>query len=962
MSEHAVSKPIMMQGAVGHGQGNPHQMNDIMSPRSSESSGLYVKMVENVLGSSPTGASALKYGDPKKLGKDKEAMEGHSSGAAGAVNAGLTNGIDSSGRNDLSPREKGQQDGSDVNAANTNVAPGGVNQANNPLHLMDGQTAAAALAAAFSNPGAGMPTGNASAESMANYYSDLTGGSSLPGSVDSTNIVDYNQFYQQQQRQHGNNMQMMQQYAFAAQQMGYASSPYYVGGPTTGPAGAADPFAQPMIYSQLMPQSYFYPNAAAAPWMYPGSTGIPSNGAAQNPSVFNGNHNGQQPSSAMNGSNVPAFARGPGQNASSSPGVQGHDQNASGAANPGANMPPASMTGPPPNAGYYEHQNGSGATQATMYLGNSNSRTMQALRLVSPAPQLMNNAGNFGRVGSPPSSLHGSSPSTAMGQGVPYSTSSLLGNYNPYPGAPNQYGSIGSLTSGLASLNLGQNTIGSGANHSQRRDSFSTQLGMKPSGAPNTALPPYYNPAMAGLFNMSQTPPPPHSGWPAYGSNPSIFGSPTTASLFGPGAGGPSMGMPTGGLFPTPPHHQMAMGPPHHGNRFLRTGGSFDRGQTARSRILEEFRASRFPNLQLRDIATHIVEFAQDQHGSRFIQQKLERATPQEKQLVFQEIIGSVHSLMTDVFGNYVIQKFFEHGTPEQREELYRKLTGHVLPLSLQMYGCRVVQKSLEQISENHQMSSPEHGDFSRRLRDTYQLALVKELDGNVVKCVKDQNGNHVIQKVIETVSPHNLQFIVEAFEGQVYSLSTHPYGCRVIQRILEYCNEEQKRTILNELLQHTKNLVVDQYGNYVIQHVLEHGEPEDKSKIISEIKGEVLRFSQHKFASNVVEKCVSSANAEEKSILINEVLASIPNDSSGGALLVMMKDQFANYVVQKMLDLAESNQRRKLMQNIRPHVAALRKYTYGKHIIAKLEKYFQKQNPQAAAEMGLSGGPSSPI
>lgn len=49
-----------------------------------------------------------------------------------------------------------------------------------------------------------------------------------------------------------------------------------------------------------------------------------------------------------------------------------------------------------------------------------------------------------------------------------------------------------------------------------------------------------------------------------------------------------------------------------------------------------------------------------------------------------------------------------------------------------------------------------------------------------------------------------------------------------------------------------------------------------------------------------------------------------------------MMKDQFANYVVQKMLDLAESSQRKKLMQNIRPHVAALRKFTYGKHIIGK--------------------------
>lgn len=38
---------------------------------------------------------------------------------------------------------------------------------------------------------------------------------------------------------------------------------------------------------------------------------------------------------------------------------------------------------------------------------------------------------------------------------------------------------------------------------------------------------------------------------------------------------------------------------------------------TGRSRLLEDFRNNRFPNLQLRDLANHIVEFSQDQHGSR---------------------------------------------------------------------------------------------------------------------------------------------------------------------------------------------------------------------------------------------------------------------------------------------------------------------------------------------------------
>ncbi|KAL3093683.1 hypothetical protein niasHS_006245 [Heterodera schachtii] len=76
-----------------------------------------------------------------------------------------------------------------------------------------------------------------------------------------------------------------------------------------------------------------------------------------------------------------------------------------------------------------------------------------------------------------------------------------------------------------------------------------------------------------------------------------------------------------------------------------------------RSHLLDEYRNNRTTNLQLTDLGNHVVEFAQDQHGSRFIQQKLERANPKEKQAVFDEVIQHAQQLMTDVFGNYVIQE-----------------------------------------------------------------------------------------------------------------------------------------------------------------------------------------------------------------------------------------------------------------------------------------------------------------
>ena len=87
-----------------------------------------------------------------------------------------------------------------------------------------------------------------------------------------------------------------------------------------------------------------------------------------------------------------------------------------------------------------------------------------------------------------------------------------------------------------------------------------------------------------------------------------------------------------------------------------------------------------------------------DQHGSRFIQQKLERCSSSDRQLVFNEIIHHSYQLIIDVFGNYVIQKFLEFGTNEQKNQIVVSLRGNVLQLSLQMYGCRVIQKALESL------------------------------------------------------------------------------------------------------------------------------------------------------------------------------------------------------------------------------------------------------------------------
>jgi hypothetical protein len=51
------------------------------------------------------------------------------------------------------------------------------------------------------------------------------------------------------------------------------------------------------------------------------------------------------------------------------------------------------------------------------------------------------------------------------------------------------------------------------------------------------------------------------------------------------------------------------------------------------------------------------------------------------------------------------------------------------------------------------------------------------------------------------------------------------------------------------------------------------------------------------------------------------------------------MKDQYANYVIQKILETCTEGQRELLLTRVKGHLQALRKYTYGKHIVSRVEQ-----------------------
>ncbi|KXJ94290.1 armadillo-type protein [Microdochium bolleyi] len=339
-----------------------------------------------------------------------------------------------------------------------------------------------------------------------------------------------------------------------------------------------------------------------------------------------------------------------------------------------------------------------------------------------------------------------------------------------------------------------------------------------------------------------------------------------------------------------------------------RPSREMDSGKGVRSMLLEEFRGAGKPNkrYELKDIQGYVVEFSGDQHGSRFIQEKLQTANSDEKEMVFKEIEPNALQLMKDVFGNYVIQKFFEHGNQVQKKILASQMKGKVPELSTQMYACRVVQKALEHVLVEQ------------------QAEIVEELKPKIMQVIKDQNGNHVVQMVIKLVPRLCIPFILDSFRGHVDQLSAHNYGCRVVQRMLEHGTDEERKVLMDELHAHANVLITDQFGNYVTQHIIAQGNPEDRNRMITLVIDNLVALCKHKFASNVVEKCIEHGTVEERRTIMGKLLELGPDSTS--LLQSMIRDQFGNYVVQRLLECVDGPERDRFIQEVSVQCANLKK------------------------------------
>lgn len=108
-----------------------------------------------------------------------------------------------------------------------------------------------------------------------------------------------------------------------------------------------------------------------------------------------------------------------------------------------------------------------------------------------------------------------------------------------------------------------------------------------------------------------------------------------------------------------------------------------------------------------------------------------------------------------------------------------------------------------------------------------------------------------------------------------------------------------------------------------------------------------------HQFASNVVEKCLRFATRADCACMITEIIGAAGGaggeSATGDTLLAMITDPFANYVVQRLLDFADEEQKARLLPHLKQHLGVVKRLTHGKHIATACERLLLAQAQKEA-------------
>ncbi|CAB3403965.1 unnamed protein product [Caenorhabditis bovis] len=320
------------------------------------------------------------------------------------------------------------------------------------------------------------------------------------------------------------------------------------------------------------------------------------------------------------------------------------------------------------------------------------------------------------------------------------------------------------------------------------------------------------------------------------------------------------------------------------------------------------------PHVTLADVLSNdsLIEFASDKNGCRFLQEQY----PAESDggihdEIFNKMVENSDTFLMmcrNMFGNFFVQRIVECSRAKEQEIVMSHLRKDIYSLCLDKSACRVIQLAIQKLDID--LAS--------------QLSL--QLRGqDLVRLSIDQNGNHVVQKIIKTLPVAAWEYVIDFFKNDdnLIAVCQDKYGCRVIQSTIEKLSDnptspcyKQRAALLQSMMsgisRNCAQLASNEFANYVIQHVIKSGGIMEiyRDSIIEKcLLRNLLSMSQEKYASHVVEVAFLFAPHHLLYEMMEEIFEGyVPHpETNRDALDILLFHQYGNYIIQQMIHICRS-------------------------------------------------------
>ena len=250
-------------------------------------------------------------------------------------------------------------------------------------------------------------------------------------------------------------------------------------------------------------------------------------------------------------------------------------------------------------------------------------------------------------------------------------------------------------------------------------------------------------------------------------------------------------------------------------------------------------------------------------------------------------------------------------------------LSYNILPLARDQAGCRFLQEKLEK---------------EPKATNLFFDAILPP----ILSLVKEPFANYLIQKLCNNLNQEQIMKILEKIAPTILDIGSNNHGTRVIQHLINFLSTKQLLDFfLKSIEPYVIPLLKELNGTHIIQQLLmKHP---DCSNIINKIiVDNCASLASHSHGCCVLQKFLNGRDKNLKENLIKNLINNC---------LVLIIDQYGNYVIQSILLLNENKSSSEIAMKIYDNVAYYSKHRYSSNVVEKCFDFCGRNEKQKLAE-----------